>query len=341
MLCYSSKLTVDNKQERHTMKLGPKTAALFKQLHDNNEAPDFPAISAESIQFYRDLNINLFKEWAGDFPEGHDRNSFNEHTFKLDDGQLIKTKIFTPPGYNASEDSTVIFFPGNAMVFDLLEAHLPGFTQLALHGRCKVIGVDTPLAPEYSAQEINDMSYDLVKTIYLNAEKLNINPPNIILAGYSGGGNLVANIAAKARTDQDIFIKHLFLISPALDFTFETRTNSPYKAYQDMDSSSNAPEQIKPFIELYYKNDDPASPLISPMFEPNLENMPATTIILPEFDACRGDGEAYALRLKEAQVPVEVVICEGQTHLFFIARGVMGDDPDPAVVMGKMIKSLK
>jgi len=321
------------------MQLGPKTAAFLKKQQEENVAPDLPPFSEETIQVYRDYNIELFREWSGNFPEGYSINSFSNKTFQLDNNSEIKTKIFTPPGYDASKHSTVIFFQGNAMVFDMLESHLPGYARLALSGNCKVIGVDTPLAPEYSPQEINDMSYALVKSIIFNANNLNINPQNLILAGYSGGGSLAANISARARTNKDIYIKHLFLLSPALDFTLETRINSPYKKYQDMDSSSNSAEAIKPILELYYKNVPPSLPLISPMFEPNLENIPPTTIILPEFDACRGDGEAYALRLKEAGVPVEVLICEGQTHLFFIARGVLGDEPDPAMVMAQTIKN--
>jgi acetyl esterase len=233
----------------------------------------------------------------------------------------------------------VIFFQGNGMLFDMIESHLPGFVRIALTSSCKIIGIETPLAPEYSAQQINQLSFDVVKTIIEQASELDIDTNNLILAGYSGGGNLVANIATRARDEHSFPIRHLFLLSPSLDFTLETRINSPYAAYQDMDPAGTV-ESIKPALKLYYQDNDPSLPLISPIFAANLSALPPTTIIIAEFDGCRGDGEAYALRLKEAGVPVEVIICEGQTHLYFMARGVLDDAPDPAIVMGQKIADM-
>lgn len=320
------------------MQLGPKTAEFIKRQSEMEEAPTLPPFSEKTIQVYRDYNIALFQEWAGAFPEGYSTESFTDRSFLLSNKIEINTKIITPPGYDAAKHATVIFFQGNGMVFDMLEAHLPGYVRVALAGCCKVIGVDTPLAPAHSAQTINESVYELVTIINRDANSLDINPNSIMLAGYSGGGNLVANMCATSRTDENLNIKHVFLLSPSLDLTLKTRIHSPFKQYQDRDLPANSAENIKPILEMYYKQNDPTLPLISPLFEPKLDGMPATTIILAEFDACRGDGQAYAVRLKQAHVPVEVLICKGQTHLYFIARGVMGDDPDPANVMGEIIK---
>ena len=264
-------------------------------------------------------------------------SSFKNDTFTLPEDKKVRAKIYTLENFDSDINSSVIFFQGNGFLFDMLDAHLPGFARMANTANCQVIGIDTPLAPEHTAQEINDLSYAVVRYIFQHAEQLGANPENIILAGYSAGGNLVANIASKARHDRMLNIQQLLLLSPSLDLSLETRRDSPYAGYQNKDESVSV-ERIRQVVKLYYQDNDPKTPLISPMFEKDLMNMPATTIVLAEFDGARGDGHAYAEKLEAVDVPVKVIICEGQTHNYFIARAVMGDQPDPAIVMGKALQ---
>ena len=319
------------------MNLGPKTQAFFKRLKEEAQnAPVPPPIDENNIVGIRQATKELFRDYAGPLPDGVLESSFENHMFMLPEGKKVGAKIYTPENFDPGINSSVIFFQGNGFLFDMLESHLPGFARMANTANCQVIGIDTPLAPEHTAQEINDLSYDVVRYIFQHTEQLGANPENIILAGYSAGGNLVANITSKARHDQTLNIKQLLLLSPSLDLSLETRCNSPYADYQNKDESASD-ESIRQIVKHYYKDIDPKTPMISPLFEKDLTDMPATTIVLAEFDGARGDGHAYAEKLEAADVPVKVVICEGQTHNYFITRAVMGDQPDPAIVMGQAL----
>lgn len=321
------------------MKLGPKTKAFFASQKKATQDTSPPEVNAANIVELRELTKALFRDWAGPLPDGVSNADFENYEFDLPSGDRVKAKIFTPATYDAASSITVIFFQGNGFLFDMLEAHLPGYARMANAAHCKVIGIDTPLAPEYSAQSINDLSYAVVQYIFNHPAELDVNQDNIVLAGYSGGGNIVANIVNKARFDNSINIKHQILLSPSLDLSLETRNDSPYANYQAMDESSSI-EQVQQIVQLYYKDKDPKSSLISPMFEEDLSGVPPTTIVLAEFDAARGDGQAYAEKLLESGVPVEIIICAGQTHNYFIARAVMDDPPDPALVMAGIIKEI-
>lgn len=320
------------------MPLGPKTAAYFKSVKKKAEgAPPPPPLTYANIQQVREDTVELFRVYAGPFPEGMSAKSFKDHIFQLPGNLQVRAKIYAPEGYNPDIGTTVIFFQGNGFVFDMIEAHLPGFARMANAANCQIIGIDTPLAPEYSPKQINDMSYAVIKQIFQYADTLNVNKDSIIVGGYSGGGNIAANAVNKARFDPAINIKHQLLLSPSLDMTLKTRIESPFAEYQDVDESATS-ESIKPILEMYYGTDDPSSPLISPTFTEHFTGVCPTTIIMAEYDGARGDGEDYALRLKKDGVEVKVLICKGQTHNYFIARGIMGDGEDPAFVMADAIK---
>ncbi|MEM9244066.1 MAG: alpha/beta hydrolase [Pseudomonadota bacterium] len=318
------------------MRVAPKTRAFFDRLKkEANENPTSP-IDQIPIETLRSATIESFREYAGPLPEGVSASSFKNYFFKLSEENKTRAKIYTPERFDSRAGSTVIFFQGNGYIFNMLEAHLPGIARMANAANCQVIAIDTPLAPEHTAREINDMAYATVCYIFRNADNLDVNTDKLVLAGYSSGGNIVANIINRARTDSMMKFKHQLLLSPCLDLSLQTYLDNPYVDYQNKDEMVSL-ENLRYLMKQYYKNTDPRTPLISPMFASDLSGVPPTTIVLAEFDGVRGDGEMYAKRLEAFAVPVEVIICKGQAHSYFIARGMMDDDPDPAIVMAEAI----
>ena len=79
------------------------------------------------------------------------------------------------------------------------------------------------------------------------------------------------------------------------------------------------------------------SPIISPYYEPDLSNLPATTFLISEYDGIRSDSEAYYQRVKQAGNQVDRIIIPGQTHQTLLMRAVMSDGKDPAKIIAEVI----
>ena len=77
------------------------------------------------------------------------------------------------------------------------------------------------------------------------------------------------------------------------------------------------------FLGLYLgPDDDPKNPSLSPHFTDDLSGVADAFIITAEFDPLRDEGEAYAARLRDSGVAVDLNRYDGMVHGFFQMGGV-------------------
>lgn len=143
------------------------------------------------------------------------------------------------------------------------------------------------------------------------AQLLNCDLSKVAIAGSSAGGNLAAIMTNKALESPDLVPRFMFqlLVVPVTDNTADVSNNVSYK--------ENENTAALPAIKmLWYRNhylpntSDWSNPEASPLYYPesNFSKLPPAYIAVAELDVLRSEGEAYAEKLRNAGVPVQLKV---------------------------------
>jgi acetyl esterase len=78
------------------------------------------------------------------------------------------------------------------------------------------------------------------------------------------------------------------------------------------------------FLEQYTPNPkDRLDPLVSSLLADELRGLPPALVVTSEFDVLRDEGEAYARRMQESGVKVQLMRCNGMVHGFLSTIGLI------------------
>lgn len=217
-----------------------------------------------------------------------------------DSRHQIPIRIYTPQG--SGPWPLLVYLQGGGWMSCNLDTHDPLCRQLAGRVPCLVVAVDYRLAPTHKFPAAVQDSYAVLMWAIENAETLNAKPQQLTVAGDSAGGNLAAAVCLMARDEAKRRIGFQLLIQPALDLA-------------GMDAP--AFDAVREFRDLYLSNAvDKEHPYASPLRAPSVKSLPATFIITGEVDNFRAEAEAYAQRLRESGVHVNIYQLANTDHLY-------------------------
>lgn len=227
----------------------------------------------------------------------------------------LPVRIYRPRGVPRPAPA-VVFFHGGGFVVGSLDSHDPLCRLLADEARCVVIAVDYRMGPEHRFPAAPDDALAAFRHVAGHAAALGLDPARLALAGDSAGGNLSAVTALATRRDA---VKPIFqlLIYPAVDLTM---------SFPSIESMGHGlfleRETMEWFLANYLRSDADRRDLrASPWFEPDIAGAPPALVVTAGFDPLRDEGEAYAEKLREAGVPVDLV---RHPHLFHGFTNVCG-----------------
>jgi acetyl esterase len=175
-----------------------------------------------------------------------------------------------------------------------------------------VASVDYRLAPEHKFPAAVEDSYSATKWIADNAADLGGIPRRIAVGGDSAGGNLAAAVSLMARDRGGPDIAFQLLIYPITNHKFDT------DSYKENGEGYMLTKEDMEWFRNHYLRDqhDEENQYASPLLANSLSSLPPAFVITAEFDPLRDEGEAYAARLKEFDVPVRVNRYSGTIHGF-------------------------
>jgi len=179
---------------------------------------------------------------------------------------------------------------------------------------CTVVSVDYRLAPQHTfPAQLNDC-LAAISYVIKHADELNIDPNNIGIFGTSAGGCIAAGLCLYLRDKSDVSIKAQVLNFPALDYL-----QTSLSAQQNF---SDAPlvqgDGLSDVWRQYLGGFDGSLPsyYAVPALTRDLSGLPATCVIVNEYDPLRDEGIDYARRLMAFSVPTELYCMPRVPHGF-------------------------
>ena len=244
-----------------------------------------------------------------------------EHTLERDGGSAgnVGLRVLVPIDPPAG---VIVYYHGGGWVIGSIDEFDTLARKLAECTSCAVVLVAYRLAPEHRYPVAADDAYAALEWTAANLQRIAGGEVPLFVAGDSAGGNLSAVVAVRARDRKGPEIALQILIYPVTDADFDR------PSYTDPENALLLTREGMIWFWDHYVPDPArrAEPDASPLQTADLSGLPPAVVLTAEYDVLRDEGEAYAQRLADAGVPVDLRRYPGQMHGFFILQMLPGSE---------------
>ncbi len=209
-----------------------------------------------------------------------------------------------------------MYFHGGGWVYGDLDSHDPACRFLAERSGVRILSVDYRLAPEHPFPAAYDDAVTAYRWVVEHAASLGADPARIGVGGDSAGGTLAAATAVTAARE-GLPLALQLLVYPGTDMTTKSESRRLFgrgfyltDEFMDVAKGHYLPDEL-------HWPDPAASPLLGEV-PPGLAPAYVATA---GFDPLRDEGEAYARKLADAGVEVELRRFPDQIHGFLNVVG--------------------
>ncbi len=233
--------------------------------------------------------------------------------FKIRDekAQPLRVTLFEPQDVSG-ETPCLLYFHGGAFFFGVFTYLYKLVSQYAAAVPCKVLIVHYRLSLKYPFPAAIDDCYHSLVWLYNHSRELLVDTDRIAVGGDSAGGTLAAAVTQMTRDRHGPPVCFQMLIYPVID--------------QSQTSPSMTDEADSPFWNanlnsqmwrIYLRNGDQGMPAYaSPIKAASFIGLPPAYIETQEYDCLRDEGSAYANKLRENGINVELNELKGTFHGF-------------------------
>jgi len=237
---------------------------------------------------------------------------------------LVPIRIYAPRQGVALP--LVLFFHGGGFVSGDVNTHDEITRQLAIAADCVVVSVSYSLAPAHPFPAALHDCLAAIDWAVSHAAEIGADATRLAVAGDSAGGNLASVTALYLRDNNGAKLSAQLLIYPGTD-PAGRREGPPQGSMAETGEGFYISQEMMDFYHAsYIAGADASSPYISPLRAQSLANLPPALVLTAEYDPLRDQGQAYARRLAEDGVLVELVNYEGAIHGFLSFPVPMGKE---------------
>ena len=230
-------------------------------------------------------------------------------TLKVGD---LPARLYIPTGAPAF-GPLLVFLHGGGFIYGDLASHDSACRVLAESAGVRLLAIDYRLAPEHPFPAAYDDALAAFDWAHEHAAEIGADTDRIGVGGDSAGGNLAAGVALVARQR----CAFQLLLYPVTDMDADTESRRLFgegfyltTSFMDAASGNYVPAGT-----------DPRDPRLSPAYASIPDGVAPAYVATAGFDPLRDEGEAYARKLEEAGVKVELRRFSDQIHGFLNVIG--------------------
>ena len=222
----------------------------------------------------------------------------------------IPVRVYRPEGNGPFP--MLVWFHGGGWVIGSVDGADATCRRLAAGAGALVVSVEYCLAPEHPFPAAPEDCYAATVWAVEHAGELGADPARVAVGGDSAGGNLAAVMALLARDRHGPRILLQVLIYPV--------TNHDFNAASYRENATGfvlSTEDMRWFWRHYLSREEQGrEPSASPLLAKSLADLPPALVVTAGCDPLRDEGEAYAVRLRDAGVAVTLTQYSGMFHGF-------------------------
>ncbi len=224
-------------------------------------------------------------------------------------------RLYVPTAASAP-GPLLVFFHGGGWVYGDLDSHDPPCRFLAENSGVRVLSVDYRLAPEDPFPAACDDALAAYRWVVENAASLDADPSRLGVGGDSAGGNLAAVTAVEAAR-AGLPLAFQLLVYPTTDATQRTTSRELFETgfYLNAEFMDRSRDHYVPDAARH------RDPRVSPLLGDVPPRLAPAYVATAGFDPLRDEGEAYARKLADAGVEVELRRFSDQIHGFLNVVG--------------------
>jgi cation diffusion facilitator CzcD-associated flavoprotein CzcO/acetyl esterase/lipase len=218
----------------------------------------------------------------------------------------LEYRLFRPS--SPGPHPVVLYFHGGGWVIGDHVSDEPLCRDLCARTDSVVVSVNYRHGPEDRYPAAAEDAWAALHWVAAHAIELGGIPDDLVVAGWSAGGNLAAVVAQRARDEGGPVLRGQLLLNPVTD---SDQTTGSYR--ENAEGYVLTADLMRYFWDHYCDPAQRGEPTAAPL-RGELADLPPAIVVTAEFDPLRDEGIAYAEALRAAGVPVEHVAAQGHTH---------------------------
>lgn len=223
-------------------------------------------------------------------------------------GQPMTVRMYRKRGQE--EGAVLLYLHGGGMIMGDLETHDGVCRTYASDTGLAVVAVDYRLAPEHPFPAPVDDCVAALGWIATGGVRWGLDPARVVIGGESAGGGLAAAVALRARDEGGLRPVGQLLLYPMLDDRTYDKDDALERVavwgYEDHVTAWSC----------YLGAGAASRRAAAPLRADDLRGLPPTYLECGELDIFRQENVAFALRLLQAGVRLEMHLHPGAPHAF-------------------------